>query len=95
MKIKTLIKISLISLLTISFIACSSEKKEEVKNTLPIPNVLEEDIGKYYKLSDYISAKKDPKAATKIGYAYSEELQDYKKAIEWYKYSHIFCSKYH
>ncbi|WP_044419201.1 tetratricopeptide repeat protein [Halarcobacter anaerophilus] len=88
MKIKTLIKISLISLLTISFTACSSEKKEEVKNTLPIPQwdkKAEQKVNGY--IGNWHEAKKDPKAATKIGYAYSEELQDYKKAIEWYKYS--------
>ncbi len=32
-------------------------------------------------------ADKDPIAATKIGYAYSEQLNDYNKALEWYKYS--------
>jgi hypothetical protein len=85
MKIKTLIKISLISLLTISFTACSSEKKEEVKNTLPMPST--KGLSNMGLIGIAHEAKKDPKAATKIGYAYSEELQDYKKAIEWYKYS--------
>ncbi len=35
----------------------------------------------------WYDAKKDPTPATKIGYAYSEELKDYDKAIQWYKYS--------
>ncbi len=63
------------------------KKETEYKATLSIPNVKESDINKYYKLSTYLKAKKDPIPATKIGYAYSEELKDYDKAIQWYKYS--------
>ena len=52
-----------------------------------MPEVKEEHINKYFKLSVWHSAKHDPIPATKIGYAYSEELKDYEKAIEWFKYS--------
>ncbi|WP_072680011.1 tetratricopeptide repeat protein [Arcobacter sp. LA11] len=88
MKQKQIIKILLILTLTIFFTACNDNKKEmEHKAILSMPNVKESDINKYYKLSTYLKAKKDPISATKIGYAYSEELKDYDKAIEWYKYS--------
>jgi hypothetical protein len=88
MKIKTLIKISLISLLTISFTACSSEKKEKNKHISEVNEpVWDNRINEMGLSSIYLKSNKDPNAATKIGYAYSEELQDYKKAIEWYKYS--------
>lgn len=88
MRLKKIIKISLIISLSLLFIACNDTKKEtEYKASLPIPNVKESDINKYYKLSTYLKAKKDPIPATKIGYVYSEELKDYDKAIQWYKYS--------
>ncbi len=87
-------KIVLIGILTISFSACENkyEKKEEEKEVkftpkLAMPEVKEEHINKYFKLSVWHSAKHDPIPATKIGYAYSEELKDYEKAIEWFKYS--------
>ena len=92
--IKKVFKIVLIGILTISFSACENkyEKKEEEKEVkftpkLAMPEVNEEHINKYFKLSVWHSAKHDPIPATKIGYEYSEELKDYEKAIEWYKYS--------
>jgi len=90
--IKKIIKIVLIGIVALSFIACENNQttnKKEVKYTasLPMPKVNENHINKYFKLSELSSAKTDPSAATKIGYAYSEELKDYDKAIKWYKYS--------
>jgi hypothetical protein len=52
-----------------------------------MPDVKEEYINKYFKLSQLSNAKKDPVPAMKIGYAYSEKLHDYEKALEWYKYA--------
>jgi hypothetical protein len=90
--IKKIIKIVLIGIVALSFIACENNQttnKKEVKYTasLPMPKVNENHINKYFKLSELSSAKTDPIPATKIGYAYSEELKDYDKAIKWYKYS--------
>ncbi|RXJ67334.1 hypothetical protein CRV08_10425 [Halarcobacter ebronensis] len=84
---KTILKISFIIFLLISFTACNDSKNEELKSKLPLPSVKESDINKYYKFSDYLAAKKDPIPAMKIGYAYSEKLHDYEKALEWYKYA--------
>ncbi|WP_044419204.1 tetratricopeptide repeat protein [Halarcobacter anaerophilus] len=90
--IKIIVKLLIIGIISISFIACEDKKIEEkeVKFTpsLPMPewdDKADKEITKYW--SNWNNAKKDPKAAIKIGYAYSEELKDYKKAIEWYKYS--------
>lgn len=87
MKVNKFFKIVIIGFLALSFSAC--EDKEEVKltPTLPIPEVEESHINKYFRLGLYQDAKHDPIPATKIGYAYSEELKDYEKALEWYKYS--------
>jgi len=92
--IKKIIKLGLISLITFVFIACENnaqiKKKEEVTYTasLPLPQWDKEakkTLDNYW--SNWSDAKKDPIPATKIGYAYAEELKDYDKAIEWFKYS--------
>jgi tetratricopeptide (TPR) repeat protein len=87
MKINTIIKISLITILSLGFISCtdSEEKHKEIKASLPMPGA--DNLRKMGLIGEWRSAKKDPIPATKIGYAYSEELKDYKKAIQWYKYS--------
>ncbi|MGA1939422.1 tetratricopeptide repeat protein [Arcobacter sp. YIC-310] len=88
--IRNIVKIVLVSISVFIFTACEPiQKKEEVKYkaSLPMPEVKDEHINEYFKLSELSSAKKDPIPATKIGYAYSEELKDYDKAIEWFKYS--------
>jgi hypothetical protein len=89
-KIKKIVKIVLVGIVALSFIACENNQttnKKEVKYTasLPIP-----ESGKLREMGLvglWYDAKKDPITATKIGYAYSEELKDYDKAIKWYKYS--------
>ena len=92
--IRGIFKIVLISILTLSFSACENklekEEEKEVKFTpkLAIPawdEKAKKTINNYW--SNWNDAKHDPIPATKIGYAYSEELKDYEKAIEWYKYS--------
>ena len=88
-----LIKIVLIGIVALSFTACENNQttsKKEVKYiaSLPMPEWDKEAksrIDNYW--SQWNDAKTDPSAATKIGYAYSEELKDYDKAIKWYKYS--------
>ena len=87
-----LIKISLLLSLSLVFISCTNEnanKKPEYKATLPLPKWSSK-IASFSKNKGGIlfqNAKNDPIPATKIGYAYSEELKDYDKAIKWYKYS--------
>ncbi|WP_419767547.1 tetratricopeptide repeat protein [Arcobacter sp.] len=87
--IKILTKISFITLLLLALSACNDNKGEnEFKASLPMPEWDEKaknNINKYWSL--WNDAKKDPVPAMKIGYAYSEELHDYKKALEWYKYA--------
>ena len=92
--IKEIVKIVLIGIITLSFTACEnntqSTKKKEIKYTasLPLPEwdeSLSKKIGKYGSMWHH--AKNDPIPATQIGYAYSEKLKDYDKAIEWFKYS--------
>ena len=89
MRIKTIIKILIITILSISFTACEDKKVEEkeVKFTpsLPMPN--SENLRKMGLIGLWYDAKKDPIPAMKIGYAYSEKLHDYDKALEWYKYA--------
>jgi tetratricopeptide (TPR) repeat protein len=86
MKINTIIKISLISILSLAFISCNDTKDEQgLKATLPMPST--KGLSAMGLIGKAHDAKKDPIPATKIGYAYSEELKDYKKAIQWYKYS--------
>jgi uncharacterized protein len=86
--IKTITKISFTTLLLLSVTACNDTKKEENKF---IPTLAEPKWdGKINDMglsSIYLKSNKDPISATKIGYAYSEELKDYEKALEWYKYS--------
>ncbi|PHO11790.1 hypothetical protein CPG38_11320 [Malaciobacter marinus] len=89
-RVKKIIKIVLVGIIALSFIACENNQttnKKEVKYTasLPIP-----ESGKLREMGLvglWYDAKTDPIPATKIGYAYSEELKDYDKAIKWYKYS--------
>jgi uncharacterized protein len=86
--IKTITKISFTTLLLLSFTACNNTKKEE--NEFKVASLPMPDSGKTRELGMiglWHDAKKDPISATKIGYAYSEELKDYEKALEWYKYS--------
>ncbi|AXX91456.1 hypothetical protein CPU12_09600 [Malaciobacter molluscorum LMG 25693] len=94
--VKIVINILIIAIISLNLTACednksSNNKKEEkevkITPSLSMPNVKDEYINKYIKLSQLYAAKTDPSAATKIGYAYSEELKDYDKAIKWYKYS--------
>ena len=89
--IKKLNTIILITLTSLALISCQNEnKKEEIKYkaTLPMPSSSQEIRNtKLNMVSLWYDAKKDPKAATKIGYAYSQELKDYEKALEWFKYS--------
>ncbi|MCP4970640.1 MAG: sel1 repeat family protein, partial [Arcobacter sp.] len=86
MKLKKLINISLIMSISLFFVACSDTKKEaEYKATLPMPST--KGLSSMGLIGFAHDAKKDPIPATKIGYAYSEELKDYDKAIQWYKYS--------
>ncbi|RYA23535.1 sel1 repeat family protein [Malaciobacter halophilus] len=89
-KIKKIVKIVLVGIIALSFIACennqtTNKKEVKYKSSLPIP-----ESGKLREMGlvgFWYDAKTDPSAATKIGYAYSEELKDYDKAIKWYKYS--------
>ena len=87
--IKTLTKISFTALLLLSLTGCNNNKKEnEFKASLPMPEwdkKAEMTVDGY--IGNWHDAKKDPISATKIGYTYSEELKDYDKAIQWYKYS--------
>ncbi|WP_404319963.1 tetratricopeptide repeat protein [Malaciobacter canalis] len=90
--IKTIVKILIIGIISISFTACEDNKKEvkEIKFTpsLPMPEWDETNSKKVWNAyKNWHDAKKDPVPAMKIGYAYSEELKDYEKALEWYKYA--------
>lgn len=86
--IRTITKISFTTLLLLSFTACNDIKKEENEfiSTLAEPK-WDGKINDMGLSSIYLKSNKDPISATKIGYAYSEELKDYEKALEWYKYS--------
>ncbi len=87
MNLNTILKISLITTLLLGFSACDDSEENKSKASLPKPTTEEAHINKYFKLSTWFDADHDPASATKIGFAYSEELKDYKKAIEWYKYA--------
>ncbi|AXX87529.1 tetratricopeptide repeat protein [Malaciobacter marinus] len=88
-----LIKIVLIGIVALSFISCennetTNKKEVKYKASLPMPEwdkKADKIIHNYY--NNWHDAKKDPIPAMKIGYAYSEELKDYEKALEWYKYA--------
>lgn len=93
MKFKNIIKLWLTATLLLSFSACNKKEKEEdkkeLKASLPKPQ-WEWNISQFGNSNGgeiYQNADHDPSSATKIGFAYSEELKDYEKAIEWYKYS--------
>ncbi|MCP4970654.1 MAG: sel1 repeat family protein, partial [Arcobacter sp.] len=92
--IKRVVKVVLIGIISLSFTACENNsqslKKKEIKYSasLPMPEwdkKAKSTVDGY--TSNWQDAKKDPIPATQIGYAYSEELKDYDKAIQWYKYS--------
>lgn len=88
MKFKNIIKLSLTATLLLSFIACDDNEENKPKANLLKPNTLQQIRDLELNLvSTWYSADHDPSSATKIGFAYSEELKDYEKAIEWYKYS--------
>jgi uncharacterized protein len=93
--IRGIFKIVVISLLTISFSACEKKQKEEEKEVKFTPKLAMPESGKLREMGLiglWYDAKHDPIPATKIGYAYSEELKDYEKAIQWYKYSDSMIS---
>jgi len=84
--IKTIVKITITALLLVSLTACNDNKKENgIKASLPMPST--KGLSNMGLIGLAHDAKKDPIPATKIGYAYSEKLKDYDKAIQWYKYS--------
>ncbi|PHO09070.1 hypothetical protein CPG37_11520 [Malaciobacter canalis] len=92
MKVKTIIKILIITIFSLSFISCEDNKKEvkEIKFTpsLPMPEWDEANSKKIWNVyKNWHDAKKDPVPAMKIGYEYSEKLHDYEKALAWYKYA--------
>ena len=94
MQIKNnILKIVLVSLLTLGFTACddnesSSMISSEKKVKLPKPewdsrlSDVEPDTGKWFQL-----ANDDEIAAYNIANTYRQDLKDNKKAIEWYLYS--------
>ncbi len=90
MKIKNALKLLLIINIIFIFLGCNDNKKKiESKANLPMPEwnskiaIFSNNNGGIL----YQNAKTEPISATKIGYAYSEELKDYDKAIKWFKYS--------
>ena len=85
--LKIITKISFTALLLLSLSACNdnSKKDNEFNPILPMPST--KGLSNMGLIGIAHDAKKDPILATKIGYAYSEELKDYDKAIQWYKYS--------
>lgn len=96
MKVKTIINILIIAIISLNLTACednkssNNTKEKEIKFTpsLPIPkwdDNADKRITNYW--SQWNDAKKDLVPAMKIGYAYSEKLHDYEKALEWYKYA--------
>ncbi|QKF81475.1 tetratricopeptide repeat protein [Halarcobacter ebronensis] len=81
-------KFIFIILLSLFLNACNNNEKKKLENSLPIPAWDKNAENKiWFAYKEWHHAKKDPIAATNIGYAYSEKLNDYEKAIEWYKYS--------
>ncbi|WP_044415541.1 tetratricopeptide repeat protein [Halarcobacter anaerophilus] len=81
-------KITIIILITLLFTSCYDDQKQknDFKASLPMPESGNE-LRKMGIIDLWYDAKKDPIPAMKIGYAYSEELHDYEKALEWYKYA--------
>jgi len=87
MRLKHLIKILAILALSIFFTACNESKKETVyKATLPMPE-WDGEINKLGKIRLLYDSENNPIIASKVGFIYSEELKDYDKAIQWFKYS--------
>ncbi|MGB6329009.1 MAG: tetratricopeptide repeat protein [Halarcobacter sp.] len=87
MRLKQLIKILAILALSIFFTACNESKKEtRYKATLPMPE-WDGEINKLGKIGLLYDSENNPIIASKVGFIYSEELKDYDKAIQWYKYS--------
>jgi len=85
--IKIITKISFTALLLLSLSACNdnTKKENEFNPSLPMPST--KGLSNMGLIGIAHDAKKDPIPATKIGYAYSEKLKDYEKALEWFKYS--------
>jgi hypothetical protein len=87
MIINKIFKTIILIIFVVNILGCNNDKQKKIETNQP---KWEANIATFYNKNGGVlfqNAKKDPKAATKIGYAYSEELKDYKKAIEWYKYS--------
>ncbi|WP_044415538.1 tetratricopeptide repeat protein [Halarcobacter anaerophilus] len=83
---KTILKIFFITSLIMLLTACN----ENNQNDKFTPKLKKPDSGKTRELGLiglWHNADNDPIPAMKIGYAYSEELHDYEKALEWYKYA--------
>ena len=87
MRITIFIKLLFTLILVLNLTACNKKEKEseELKASLPKPEGNE--LRKLGIIDLWYDADHDPASATKIGFAYSQELKDYEKAIEWYKYS--------
>lgn len=87
MYFRNLIKLTITLSLILIFSACE-DKDEQLKASLSKPEwnqKAKETMNDYF--NNWHDADHDPASATKIGFAYSQELKDYEKAIEWYKYS--------
>ncbi|RXJ99158.1 hypothetical protein CRU98_07280 [Arcobacter sp. CECT 8986] len=94
MKVKTIINILIIAIISLNLTACEDNKnsnkikeEKEVKFTPSLPMPSSENLREMGLIGLWYDAKKDPVPAMKIGYAYSEKLHDYKKSLEWYKYA--------
>ena len=87
MRITIFIKLLFTLILVLNLTACNKKEKEseELKASLPKPEGNE--LRKLGIIDLWYDADHDPASATRIGFAYSQELKDYEKAIEWYKYS--------
>ncbi|PHO16813.1 hypothetical protein CPU12_13705, partial [Malaciobacter molluscorum LMG 25693] len=93
MKIKTIIKILIIAIISLNLTACddnkssNNTKEKEIKFTPSLPIPSSKNLREMGLIGLWYDAKKDPVPAMKIGYEYSEKLHDYEKALEWYKYA--------
>lgn len=93
MKVKTIIKILIIAIISLNLTACednkssNNTKEKEIKFTPSLPIPSSKNLREMGLIGLWYDAKKDPVPAMKIGYAYSEKLHDYEKALEWYKYT--------
>ncbi|WP_419777557.1 tetratricopeptide repeat protein [Malaciobacter marinus] len=93
MKVKTIINILIIAIISLNLTACednkssNNTKEKEIKFTPSLPIPSSKNLREMGLIGLWYDAKKDPIPAMKIGYAYSEKLHDYEKALEWYKYA--------